>query len=201
MEYTSEERDFLSLTGRTNFKNLSKNDVLIYASKLNELHPEVAKQVLAQYPEFVKVLQSSMTEYKGILADVIASDDKSIERFYDVTDKEMDAIDKSREQFYDFAGKVHADLSKCLENPNLTPEEQKAIREQEMEILRMVNQKDSEMREKEMEIVTKVDEKDTQKRTFNWKTISAASTVVIMALGIGASVLGGNFNLKLPKKS
>lgn len=200
MEYTSEERDFLALTERTNFKNLSKNDVLSYASKLNELRPEVAKQVLAQYPEFVKVLQSSMTEYKGILADVIASDDKSIERFYDVTDKEMDAIDKSREQFYDFAGKVHADLSKCLENPNLTPEEQKEIREQEMEILRMVNQKDSEMREKEMEIVTKVDEKDTQKRTFNWKTISAASTVVIMAVGIGASVLGGNFNLKLPKK-
>lgn len=188
------------MTERTNFKNLSKNDVLSYASKLNELRPEVAKQVLAQYPEFVKVLQSSMTEYKGILADVIASDDKSIERFYDVTDKEMDAIDKSREQFYDFAGKVHADLSKCLENPNLTPEEQKEIREQEMEILRMVNQKDSEMREKEMEIVTKVDEKDTQKRTFNWKTISAASTVVIMAVGIGASVLGGNFNLKLPKK-
>ena len=201
MEYTSEERDFLALTERTNFKNLSKNDVLSYASKLNELRPEVAKQVLAQYPEFVKVLQSSMTEYKGILADVIASDDKSIEHFYDVTDKEMDAIDKSREQFYDFAGKVHADLSKCLENPNLTPEEQKEIREQEMEILRMVNQKDSEMREKEMEIVTKVDEKDTQKRTFNWKTISAASTVVIMAVGIGASVLGGNFNLKLPKKS
>lgn len=201
MEYTSEERDFLALTERTNFKNLSKNDVLSYASKLNELRPEVAKQVLAQYPEFVKVLQSSMTEYKGILADVIASDDKSIERFYDVTDKEMAAIDKSREQFYDFAGKVHADLSKCLENSNLTPEEQKEIREQEMEILRMVNQKDSEMREKEMEIVTKVDEKDTQKRTFNWRTISAASTVVIMAVGIGASVLGGNFNLKLPKKS
>ena len=170
MEYTSEERDFLALTERTNFKNLSKNDVLSYASKLNELRPEVAKQVLAQYPEFVKVLQSSMTEYKGILADVIASDDKSIEQFYAVTDKEMDAIDKSREQFYDFASKVHADLSKCLENPNLTPEEQKEIREQEMEILRMVNQKDSEMREKEMEIVTKVDEKDTQKRTFNWKT-------------------------------
>lgn len=142
-----------------------------------------------------------MAEYKGILADVIASDDKSIEHFYDVMDKEMDAIDNGREQFYGFASKVHDDLSIWLENPNLTPEEHKEIREQEMEILRMVNQKDSEMHEKEMEIVTKVDEKDTQKRSFNWKTISEASTVVIMAVGIGASVLGGNFNLKLPKKS
>lgn len=201
MEYTIEERDFLALTERTNFKNLSKNDVLSYASKLNELRPEVAKQVLAQYPELVKLLQSTMTEYKEMLADVIASDDKNVEHFYSVADKEMDIIDKNREQFYDFAGKIHADLNKCLENPNLTPEEQKEIREQEMEILRMINLKDTEMREKEIEIVTKIDEKDTQKRTFNWKVIGVASTVVIMALGIGTSVLGGNFNLKLPKKS
>ena len=92
-------------------------------------------------------------------------------------------------------------MSKCLENPNLTLAEQKEIREQEMEILRMINQKDAEMREKEMDIVSKVDEKDTQKRLFNWKTIGAASAVVIMAVGIGVSALGGNFDIKLPKKS
>ena len=199
MEYTNEEKEFLVMTGRTNLKNLSKNDVISYVSKLNELRPEVAKQVLAQYPELVKVLQSSMTEYKGILADIIASDDKSMEHFYSVAEKEIDTIDKSRERLYDFAGKVHADLSKCLENPNLTLQEQKEICEQEMEILRIVSQMDAEMREKEMEIVTKIDEKDTQKRTFNWKTIGAASMVVITVVGIGASVLGGNFNLKLPK--
>lgn len=199
MEYTREERDFLILTERTNFKNLSKNDVLGYASKLNELRPEVAKQVVAQYPELVKLLQSTMSEYKGILADVIASDDKSVEHFYSVVDKEMDIINKNRKMFYDFAGKVHADLSKCLENPGLTPEEQKAICEQEMEILRMINLKDAEMREKEMKLVAKVDEKDLQKRTFNWKVIGAASAIVILMIGVGVGILEGDCNLKSNK--
>lgn len=40
MEYTSSEKQILSLMERTDFRNLSKNDVLSYASKLNELRPE-----------------------------------------------------------------------------------------------------------------------------------------------------------------
>ncbi|MCR0407124.1 hypothetical protein MKC49_19915 [[Clostridium] innocuum] len=47
MEYTNNEKHVLSLMDRTDFKNLSKIDILSYASKLNELRPEVAQQVLA----------------------------------------------------------------------------------------------------------------------------------------------------------
>ena len=201
MKYTNEEKEFLALTERTNFRNLSRNDMLAYTSKLNEMRPEVAKQVLAQYPELVKLIQSSMNECRGLLADVMASDDKSIEQFFDIVDKEMDTIDKNRVLFYDYASKVHTDLSKCIDSTNLTSEEREKICEQEMEILRMINQKDNELLEKEMELVTIVDNKDTQKRTFSWKVISAASTFVIIALGVGAGTLGGNFKLSLPKKS
>ena len=93
------------------------------------------------------------------------------------------------------------DLSKCLDNPNLTPEQQKEIREQEMEILRMVDKKDSEIRGQETETAHIADSKDSEKRGFNWKVISAASFAVLTAVGIGAATLGGNFNVKLPKKS
>lgn len=37
MEYTSSEKQILSLMERTDFRNLSKNDVLSYASKLNDM--------------------------------------------------------------------------------------------------------------------------------------------------------------------
>ena len=37
MEYTNNEKHVLSLMDRTDFKNLSKIDILSYASKLNEL--------------------------------------------------------------------------------------------------------------------------------------------------------------------
>lgn len=37
------------------------------SSKLGELHPEVVKEVLAQFPEFVGLMKSALTEYKGML--------------------------------------------------------------------------------------------------------------------------------------
>ena len=92
-------------------------------------------------------------------------------------------------------------MSKCLDNPNLNPEERKDIIEREMEILRMVDQKDSEIRDKEMEVVHLADKKDSEKRSFNWKFFGGASFVVLTAVGIGSAALGGNFNFKLPKKS
>lgn len=42
MEYTDNEKQILSLMKRTDFKNLSKKDLIGYTSKLAELRPEVA---------------------------------------------------------------------------------------------------------------------------------------------------------------
>ncbi len=201
MEYTDTEKQVLALMERTDFKNLSKNDVISYASKLNELRPEVAVQVLAQFPELARLIQSSLAKYKDILEKIVASDDESINQVYGILNKELDIADRSREEYYEFANKVRLDLSKCLDNPNLTPEQQKEIREQEMEILRMVDKKDSEIRGQETETAHIADSKDSEKRGFNWKVISAASFAVLTAVGIGAATLGGNFNVKLPKKS
>ena len=69
------------------------------------------------------------------------------------------------------------------------------IRDQEIEILRMIDKKDSEIRNAEMEAVKIVDEKDSEKRAFNWKAIAAVSTVLVTIIGIGGAMLGGNFNL------
>lgn len=200
MEYTPIEQQTLAMMRRTDFKNLSKSDVLSIASKLGELRPDVAKEVIAQFPEFAKLIQSSMEEYKDILGNIISSDDESIKQVYAIADKDMDTSADSRKQFYDFAGKVHADLSKCLDNPDLTAEERKDILAQEMEILKAVSEKDTEIRTHETETVKMVDKKDSEKRQFNWRVIGAASTVLVIGLGVAASVLGGNFNFKLPKE-
>lgn len=200
-EYTAVEKQALDIMRRTDFKNLSKNDVLSIASKLGELRPDVAKEVIAQFPEFAKLIQSSMEEYKDILGNIVSSDDESVKQVYSIADKDMDTSADSRKQFYDFAGKVHADLSKCLDNPDLSAEERKDILAQEMEILKAVSEKDSEIRIHETETVKMVDKKDSEKRQFSWGVIKVASTVLVVGLGIAASALGGNFNLKLPKKS
>lgn len=124
-----------------------------------------------------------MVEYKDILEKIIVSDDESTNQVYGILNKEIDAAGASRKEYIEFADKVRLDLSKCLDNPDLTLEQQKEIREQEIEIARMADKKDSE------------------KKVFNWKVISTASIVVLTAVGIGTATLGGNFNIKLPKKN
>ena len=201
MEYTNTERQVLSLMKRTDFKNLSKNDVLSYASKLNELRPEVAQQVLAQFPELAKLIQATMVEYKDILEKIVTSDDESTDQVYAILNKELDGASERRKEYIEFANKVRSDLSKCLDNPDLTQEQQKDIIDRQMEIFRAVDKKDTEIRVQEMEAARMADKKDTEKKEFNWKVLGVASFVVLTAVGIGTAALGGKFDIKLPQKS
>lgn len=200
MEYTSIERQTLDIMKRTDFKNLSKNDVVSIVSKLSELRPDVAKEVIAQFPEFAKLIRSSMEEYKDILGNIIDSDGESIKQVYAVIEKDMDTSADSRKQFYDFAEKVRADYSKCLDNPNLSYEETMKILEQEKDILKIAGDKDTEIRNHETENVKLADKKDSEKRQFNWGIIKIASAVLVVGLGVAVTALGGDFKLKLPKK-
>lgn len=87
MEYTPIERQTLDIMKRTDFKNLSKSDVVSIVSKLSELRPDVAKEVIAQFPEFAKLIRSSMEEYKDTLGNIIDSDDESIKQVHSWTER------------------------------------------------------------------------------------------------------------------
>ncbi len=201
MEYSPVEQDVLDLMKRTDFKNISKREIISFASKLGELRPEVAKEVLAQFPEFVGVMKTTLTEYKGMLDNIVSSDDASIKEYYAINNKEIDVAADSRKQFYDFVKQVQADCSKLLENPNLPPETVMEILNRERELVDIANQKDSEIRAQEKELEEKADSKDSEKREFNWKLVGGISFAVIAFAGITAGVLGGKFDFKLPPKA
>lgn len=201
MEYTPTEKDVLAMMQRTDFKNISKGDVISFASKLAELRPEVAKEVLAQFPEFVGLMKSTLTEYRGMLDTIVSSDDASIKEYYGVVNKEMDQAADSRKQFYDFVKQVQADYSKLLDNPNLSPEMMIEILNREAELVKMANEKDTEIRQQEKEIENNANKKDSEKRGFNWKLVEGISFALITVVGVSAGVLGGKFDLKLPPKN
>ena len=201
MEYTPIEKDVLSMMQRTDFKNLSKNDVISFASKLGELRPEVVKGVLAQYPEFVKLMKSTLTEYRIMIDSIVDSDDESLKGYYSIANKEMDSASESRKQFYNFVQQVQLDYRKCLDNPKLSPEMLMEILNREAALVKMANEKDTEIRDQEKEIEDKVNKKDTEKREFNWKLVGSISLALVTVVGISAGVLGGRFDFKLPKKS
>ena len=185
---------------RTDFKNISKGEIIRFASKLGELRPEVAKEVLVQFPEFVSLMKTALTEYKGMLDDIISSDDSSINEYYGIANKEMDSAVDSRKKFYEFVKQVQDECRKLLDNPNLPPEMIMKILKREAELVKIANEKDTEIREQEKEIEDKANKKDTEKREFNWKFVGGISSAVVAAAGISAGVLGGKFDFKLPKK-
>ena len=201
MKYTELEKNTLDMMKRADFRNLSKNDIISIASKLVELRPDVAEDIIVQFPEFTKYIQSSMEEYKSLLENIISSDDESIKHLYIIAEKNMENASDSRKQFYEFAEKVHADICKCINNHELTSEERSDIFKTEIEILKAVSEKDSEIRTQENETVKVAKEKHFEKQRLNWDLIIIASTVLIIGIGLTASAVGANFNLKLSKKS
>lgn len=200
MEYTPVEQDILDLMKRTDFKNISKGEIISFASKLGELRPEVAKEVFAKFPEFVGLMKTALTEYREMLDEIISSDDNSINAYYGIVNKEMDSAGDSRKQFYEFVKQVQADCSKLLDNSNLPPEMIMEILNREAELVKIANEKDTEIREQEKEIEDKANKKDSEKRDFNWKLVGGISFAVAAVAGISAGVLGGKFDFKLPKK-
>lgn len=201
MEYTPIEKETLNLMKRTNFKNLTKADVIGITSQLANLRPEVAAEVLAQFPEFVKMAQSTMSEYSSILKDVIASDDESLKSFYSLAEKAIETDTQNTKEFIEFANKVREDLRKCSDSPNLPDEERRSILAKEMEVFEAVKDSISESRENNKEYIRTGDKKDSEKRYFNSNILSAVSGALILVVGIGFGLLGGSVNLKAPKGS
>ena len=197
MEYNDREKQALALMKRADFKNISKEDVISITSKLSELRPEVARDIVAQFPEVASLIKSSWGDYRDLMANIIESDDNSIDHFYSAASNAQSEDADSRRQFYSLAEKVQADYSKCLDKPNLSAEEQQAICDRQLEVLKLVSEKDSEIRIHEEKIVDRVDKKDTEKREHNKEMIRIASAALVFGLSIGASVIGGN--VKIPK--
>ena len=200
MEYSLKEKNILDLIEKTNFKNLSKNDVINFASKITELRPEVAKEILAKFPDFVDFMKSTLTDSKEIFDKIISSDDSSIKEYYNIINRVTDSNIESREQFYNFLEQIRRDHSKILDDPNSSPEIKLEILNREIDLAKIAFEKDTEIRQQEKEIEDNVNKKDSEKREYNWKLIGGICLVLIVATGISASILGGNFNLNLPKK-
>ena len=200
MEYSDKEKNILSRLNRANFKNMTKNEVLSIVSDLKELDPEVAKEILRQYPQFAQLVQTTMAEYKNELDIIVSSDDASIKEVYGILNKEMEDHTKGRSEFFEIAEKVRADLSKCIDKEDFSPEEKAKMLDQEMEIVRMADKKEEEVRVQQSKVGESAMNKDSEKREFNWKVVGAASLVTAFALGVGAALLGGKFKIDPPKK-
>lgn len=108
------------------FRHLSKDNVMSFASMLSEMDPEVAKKAIEQFPDFAKTTMDALRDYKGVI-------EKSFE-----DDKE------SANQCYALYNRIQDALEKCLDKDDLSFEERKYYIEQMKEVAAMAAAKDSE---------------------------------------------------------
>lgn len=147
------------------------------------------------------MINSNFSEFKGILDDIMDSDDASLEKYYEFVSKDQENSSNSRAEFYSLIKEIQSDYSKILGTPDLSVEQKLRIMDKERELIDIANIKDTEIRDHEERLETKINLKDSEKRKFNWKLASAAGFALTIVVGLSASVLGGDLNLKLPNNN
>lgn len=157
------EREVLQQLNIPDFRHITKDKIMTFASMLQNMEPEVAKKALEQFPEFAKMALEVLKDYRNVM------------------EKTLDGNSASSKQCYDIYNEVIDALKTCLAKGDLPFEEKKYYIEKMMEIAKMA------------------ESKDTENKGFNWRMISLGTLSVFTVVGIGASILGGNTNIKLPK--
>ena len=156
------EQQVLKQLGIPDFRHITKDKVMTFASMIQNMEPDVAKKALEQFPQFASMALDVMREYKTVV------------------EKSLDANSESSKQCFEIYNTVLNALKTCVEKDDLSFEEKQYYLDKMMEIGKMA------------------EKKDTENKKFNWSMVSAAAFVVVAVVGIGASVIGGNTNIKLP---
>lgn len=201
MEFSPNEQRLFEDLQRTDFNNLSKNDFLSFTSRLGEINPEVAKELISQFPQLFAFFTSIVHDNMEIIHNISENEEKRFEKYHETIDQELKNASESRKLFYGFAMQVHLDFIKCLENPNLSHIERMEILDRSLELLRIVKEKDSEIRDYEREMEDKENKKDTEKKESAWRISAGIAGIIILTVGIGAAIYGGKIDFNPPTES
>lgn len=118
------------------FRHLTKDKVIEFATMVPRMNPEVAKKALEQFPNFASTSLDVMKEYRTIL------------------EKSMDQDQESAHVCYDMYGRVMKALEKILEEDNLTFEEKTYILSEMKQVADGVSRKDLEKTNARMKVIS-----------------------------------------------
>lgn len=117
------------------FRHLTKDKVIAFATMIPNMEPEVAKKALEQFPNFSSTSKGIMNEYRIIIEELIKDEYDSMNSCYEMYDRVMTSLEK------------------MLEKDNLTFDEECYILEQMKNIADDVSRKDSEKANNHMKLI------------------------------------------------
>lgn len=117
------------------FRHMTKDKVIAFASMIPRMDPEVAKKALEQFPNFASISLDIMKEYRCVLEEAMQDDRESSQVCYDMYNRVMDSLEK------------------ILHEEELSFDEKTYILNQMKEVADAVSQKDYEKSVNRMKIL------------------------------------------------
>ena len=159
------EQDVLKILEIPDFRHLSKDKVMSFASMLPCMDPETAMKAIEQFPHYAEAFKEALGDFKEVVSTSLKSNDESMRQYYLVAQNNI------------------AVLQKELERENLSFDERRQVLEMLLQTQEMLSNK------------------DTENKKFNLNVIFLTGAFFVVGLGIAASLLGANTNIRLPKKA
>lgn len=126
MKRTLSEKRVLKKLGITDFRHMTKDKIVKFASMLPYMDPEVAKKALEQFPAFKDLAGDLVNQYRLVV------------------DKAFDENKISQKAFYDACNNIISSLQKELEKEDINSDERDRIEDKMIKVAEMIGEKDSE---------------------------------------------------------
>ncbi len=126
MKRTLKEREVLRRLGINDFRHMTKDKVIEFATMLNQMDPEVAKKALEQFPNLTEYALTIFETYRKTQENVLNSNQASNQAVMNM----LDSVLKT--------------LQKQLEDGNLSVEEKQVFIDKMVEVLKMAQEQDQQ---------------------------------------------------------
>ena len=120
------EQKVLKKLGIPDFRHMTKDKIVAFATMLPKMDPEVAKKALEQFPEFAKTATEIVSYYKELVEKGFDYNDASVKSFYLTCDSIIDTLNEQ------------------LKDGNLSFQEKQIIIDKMIELAKMKSDKDTE---------------------------------------------------------
>lgn len=94
MDRTLTEQQLLNQIDIPDWRHMSKDKLIVFASNMQNLDPEVAKDSIAQFPKFSEMGTGIVNALKTSLNNVIANDKEADSKAYEINYSILNNLDK-----------------------------------------------------------------------------------------------------------
>ena len=129
------EQQVLKKLDIPDFRHLTKEKVIAFATMVPKMNPDVAKKALEQFPNFASTSLDVLKEYRSVIQEAMEDDRESMRSCYDMYNRVMDSLEK------------------MLDNDDLTFEQKTYILDQMQEVAAAVADKDSEKSRNRLKLI------------------------------------------------